>query len=322
MNLNGIHHVTAVSKKIGNNVDFYTRILGLRLVKKSVNQDDVSAYHLFYADKVGSPGTDMTFFDWPQVIPERRGTDSITATAFRVNGRQALEYWIGRLNQHDVQHHGIETFAGRDIIRFEDPEGQRLLLIDDDSATFEGEVWDGSDVPVDYALRGFYAAMLSVPSLDMIASILTDVLDYQQKHDGQYPDGSQITIYETSSGGPGNELWVVEEPDQPIAQLGAGGVHHVAFRVADKEEQRYWHSRIARSGLRVSPFIDRFYFQSIYFRITNGILFEIATDGPGFATDEDLENLGERLALPPFLEDQRERIEAGLKPIVVAQAQV
>jgi glyoxalase family protein len=319
MNLNGIHHVTAVSRQIGHNAYFYTHVLGLRLVKKSVNQDDVSAYHLFYADKLGSPGTDMTFFDWPQVIADRRGTDSIVATAFRVNGREALEYWAHRLVEHGVQHHGIESFAERAVLRFEDPEGQRLLLVDDEGAPFEGEVWDGSDVPVEYALCGFYAVMLSTPRLDWIDPILTEALAFRQTRHAQYPGGGEVLIYDAGEGGPGRELWLVEEPDKPIARLGAGGVHHVAFRVADEEEQRFWHERISRAGLRVSPFIDRFYFRSIYFRISNGILFEIATDGPGFATDEDLDALGETLALPPFLESRREQIEAGLRPIVIPE---
>lgn len=319
MELNGIHHVTAVSGQIGRNVDFYTRVLGLRLVKKSVNQDDVSAYHLFYADKVGSPGTDMTFFDWPGAGPDRRGTDSIVTTAFRVDGRAALDYWIARLESEGVTHHGIESFAGRDVLRFEDPEGQRLVLVDDGGASYEGEIWDGAGVPVAHALRGFYAVMLSVPRLDRVDPILTEVLQFRPTRRADYPTGAQVAIYEMGAGGPGREVWVVEEPDAPVAWLGAGGVHHVAFRVADGDEQRYWHERTARVGLRVSPVIDRFYFQSIYFRISNGILFEIATDGPGFAADEDPDALGETLALPPFLEPQREQIEAGLKPIVVPQ---
>ncbi len=320
MNLNGIHHVTAISRQIGHNVDFYTRVLGLRLVKKSVNQDDVSAYHLFYADKLGSPGTDITFFDWPQIIQDRRGTDSVVTTVFRANGRAALEYWARRLAQHGVDHHGIEAIAQREVVRFDDPEGQRLMLVDDEGATFEGETWDGSEVPVEYALRGFYAVMLSTPRLDWLDPILTNVLQFRQTRRAQHPDGAEIIIYETGEGGPGRELWVAEEPEKPVARLGAGGVHHVAFRVADDDQQRDWHARLSQAGLRVSPFIDRFYFRSIYFRISNGILFEIATDGPGFGADEDLDNLGEKLALPPFLEPHREQIEAGLKPIVVVQA--
>jgi len=291
--------------------------LGLRLVKKSVNQDDVSAYHLFYADKVGSPGSDMTFFDWPQAGPVRPGTDAITTTAFRVNGHAALEYWAARLTDSRIKHAGIEQFAEREILRFEDPEGQHLMLIDDQEAAHEGEVWDGSEVPVEHALRGFYAVLLSVPSLAQTNLILTQILQFKQSQHAKLPDGREVTLYSIGDGGPGRELWVVEEAGQGRSWPGAGGVHHVAFRVADADEQAYWRERITGAGLQVSPFIDRYYFRSIYFRISNGILFEIATDGPGFATDEALETLGERLALPPFLEPQREQIEAGLKPIEV-----
>jgi glyoxalase family protein len=319
MQLNGIHHVTAVTAQIGRNVDFYTRLLGLRLVKKSVNQDDTSAYHLFYADKVGSPGTDMTFFDWPRAGADRRGTDSIVATVFRVNGREALNYWVERLDAHNVRHHGLEQFAGRDILRFEDFEGQRLILMDDEGTPYDGEIWDGSGVPAGYALRGFYAAMLSIPKLEYIEPILTQVLAFRESGRHAHPDprGPEVVIFTTGEGGPGRELWVIEEPDQPQAFSGAGSVHHVAFRVANEAEQSYWRQRIAVSRLPVSQMIDRYYFKSIYFRISNGILFEIATDEPGFTADEPLETLGERLALPPFLEPRRAQIEAGLKPIRV-----
>src|SRR5215207_2678673 len=150
MELHGIHHVTAVTGEVKHNVDFYTKLLGLRLVKKSVNQDDTSAYHLFYADKLGTPGTDMTFFDWPQTPPDVRGTDSIVNTMFRVNGLAALEYWVARFDANNVKHRGLETFAGRAVLRFEDPEGQRLMLVDDQGAAFEGEAWDGANIPVEY----------------------------------------------------------------------------------------------------------------------------------------------------------------------------
>ena len=318
MDLHGIHHITAVSGKIGQNAHFYTNVLGLRLVKKSVNQDDTSAYHLFYADKVGSPGTDMTFFDWPHVARDVRGTDSIATTAFRVNGRDALNYWQERLEEHGVAHKEIENFAGRDILRFYDPEGQRLMLVDDQGAAYEGEFWEEGGVPEEYANRGFYAVMLSTPRLSNVEPILTQVLQFTELQRADFPDGREVVIYEMGVGGPGREVWVMEEPDANIARMGAGGVHHAAFRVRDSEEQKHWHERITSVGLPVSGFIDRYYFKSIYFRISNGILFEIATDGPGFATDEDLESLGERLALPPFLEPHREQIEAGLKPIEVA----
>ncbi|NDJ52171.1 MAG: ring-cleaving dioxygenase [Chloroflexi bacterium] len=315
MDLGGIHHVTAVSGHIAENVDFYTKTLGMRLVKKSVNQDDVSAYHLFYADKVGSPGTDMTFFDWPHIGTERRGTDSIVATAFRVKGSEALAYWKARFDELEVAHDGIETFDGRGVLRFEDPEGQRLLLVDDQGEAYEGEVWDGSDVSPEFAIRGFYAVMLSVINLEQMAPLFTQLLNFREARRSSDAAGREVVIYHIGAGGPGRELWVIVEPDKARAQLGAGGVHHVAFRVADDGEQQSWRNRLTEIGLPVSGFIDRYYFRSIYFRISNGILFEIATDGPGFTADEDLETLGEKLALPPFLEPQRERIEAGLKPI-------
>lgn len=320
MNLHGIHHVTAVSAKIGQNAAFYTQTLGLRLVKKSVNQDDVKAYHLFYADKLGTPGTDMTFFDWSNIGMEQRGTDSIILTAFRVKGRDALDYWAGRLRERGVEHGGVETFDGRAALRFDDPEGQRLMLVDDGGAAYEGEVWDGAGVPVGYAIRGFYASMLSVPALRRVEPILTHVLNFSEARRVTNADGRLIVIYSMGEGGPGRELWVIEEPTAPHAYPGAGGVHHIAFRVADKGEQVAWRERIANAGLPVSGYIDRYYFESIYFRISNGILFEIATDGPGFATDEDPATLGKRLALPPFLEPRRAQIEAGLKPIVVPTA--
>jgi glyoxalase family protein len=315
MNLNGIHHVTAVTAKIGENAHFYTHVLGLRLVKKSVNQDDVTAYHLFYADKIGSPGSDMTFFDWPMAGQDRRGTDSIVTTAFRVNGREALDYWSQRLQAYGVKHQGLDRFAGRDVLRFEDGEGQRLMLVDDQGADYQGELWDQTEVPVEHALRGFYAVMLSVPQLHQVEPVLSQVLQFTESERADFPGGRETVIYEMGEGGPGREVWVVEEPDTPLARLGAGGVHHVAYRVAGVAEQEAWHGRLRSVGVPVSGLIDRYYFQSIYFRISNGILFEIATDGPGFTADEDPERLGETLALPPFLEPRRTQIEAGLKPI-------
>ncbi len=319
MQLHGVHHVTAVTAKVGQNVSFYTGILGLRLVKKSVNQDDVSAYHLFYADKLGTPGTDMTFFDWAQIGANRPGTDSISNTLFRVNGRDALDYWSNRLDAHDVRHDAITSFAGRDILRFEDFEGQRLTLVDDGGAPFEGEVWDGAGIPEVFALRGFYGVALSTPRLALLAPILTEALGWEEARRETNADGETLVVYAMDGGGAGREVFVTEQPGARPAMLGAGGVHHAAFRVRDDSEQRAWRQRLVSAGLGVSQLIDRFYFRSIYFRVSNGILFEIATDGPGFAADEPLETLGEKLALPPFLEPYRDQIEAGLKPIVPAQ---
>src|SRR5579864_7999473 len=180
MRLEGIHHITAITADARRNLEFYTHVLGLRLVKKSVNQDDPSVYHLFYADKVGTPGTDMTFFDWASIPKNVRGTDSIANTLFRVNGTEALDYWLHRFDELHVAHQPLQTFAGRRILRFEDPEGQCLTLADDRNAPFEGEVWDGAGIPSAYAIRGFYGVMLSVPELAPINHILTNVLGFTE----------------------------------------------------------------------------------------------------------------------------------------------
>lgn len=317
MQLHGIHHVTAVTANAKANLDFYTRILGLRLVKKTVNQDDVSAYHLFYADKLGTPGTDMTFFDWPMVARDRHGADSIASTLFRVNGVDGLAYWVARFDALGVPHHGIETVAGRAQLRFEDPEGQRLTLVDDGGAPYEGEAWDGSDVPAGFALRGFYGVVLTIPTLEQIQPFLEQLLGFTRGESYPNPaDPSQtVTIYTMDGGGPGKEVHIVEMPGQPMARLGRGGVHHVAFRLRDDAEQAYWRETLLRLGVPNSGVVDRYYFRSLYFRISNGILFELATDEPGFAVDEPLETMGQALALPPFLEPRRAQIEAGLKPL-------
>jgi glyoxalase family protein len=317
MQLTGLHHITAVSASIADNLDFYTQILGLRLVKKSVNQDDVSAYHLFYADKLGSPGTDMTFFDWPHIGPNARGTDSIAGTAFRVASQTGLDFWSQRFEEFGIQQDEITEFAGRQLLPFEDPEGQQLYLVNDQGAAFEGEIWSRPDIPDEYALRGFYSVILSVPSINQLATIFKDILNYEEVDRAQWIDQqSNAVIYTTiQNGGAGTEVWLLEQPQLGRARLGAGGTHHVAFRVADFETQKKWHSHLTESGLYVSGLIDRFWFRSIYFRVSNGILFEIATDGPGFAVDEAPDSLGETLVLPPFLEGRRQEIEAGLIPI-------
>ena len=317
MQLTGIHHVTAVSAKIAGNVDFYTNVLGLRLVKKSVNQDDVSAYHLFYADKLGSPGTDMTFFDWPHTGPNLRGTDSIAGTAFRVNGRPALEFWARRFAEKGIKQDEITEFAGRQLLPFEDPEGQQLYLVDDRGVGIEGEIWSRPDIPDEFALRGFFSVVLSIPSLKQLESIFKGMLNFEETARARWIDKqSGAAVFTTlHNGSAGSEVWLLEQPHLERARLGAGGTHHVAFRVPDFETQKKWHAHLSQAGIRVSGLIDRFWFRSIYFRVSNSILFEIATDGPGFAIDEDLDTLGEKLVLPPFLEDRRQEIEAGLTPI-------
>ncbi len=316
MELGGIHHVTAVTGDASRNVAFYTQALSMRLVKKTVNQDDVSAYHLFYADGAGSPGTDMTFFDWPQAGPTRSGVGTTATTALRVPGRAALDWWAERLDTYGIPHSGVTTPDGRARIAFADPEGQSLALVDDGGAPFDGAPWTESPVPPEMQIRGFDSVSLAVRTLAPTARVLTDVLGFHQTGEHAGGDGAgRVAVFETGTGGPGATVYVAEQPGVPYAHVGIGGVHHVAFRTPDDVEHRAWRERIAAAGLRVTPEIDRFYFHSIYFREPGGILFEIATDGPGFATDEPVESLGASLALPPFLEGQRAAIEAGLQPI-------
>ena len=313
MALTGIHHLTAITADAARNRRFYTETLGLRLVKKTVNQDDVSAYHLFYADALGSPGTDITFFDWP-VPPERRGTHSIARTGMRVAGEGTLEWWKSRLDELGVSHGEIAERDGRATLDLEDFEGQRLSLVDDGG---EGEAhpWEKSPVPAERQIRGLGPVTISVPMLDVTDVILTELMEMRRAREYRTPGATTPThVYQMHGEGPGAELHVAVQPDLPPARQGAGGVHHVAFRIADAEYE-HWAGRLRQMRVPNSGPVDRFYFRSLYFREPNGILFELATEGPGFSADEPLDSLGESLSLPPFLEVRRAEIEAGLKPI-------
>ncbi|GJD34335.1 ring-cleaving dioxygenase [Methylobacterium aerolatum] len=311
MQLTGIHHLTAVTARAAENLAFYTRVLGLRLVKKTVNQDDVSAYHLFYADGLASPGSDITFFDWP-AAPERRGANSISLTHLRVAG--GLEAWCERLDRAGVRRGEPETRDGRATLAFEDPEGQRLALVDDGGAG-EAHPWDRSPVPAAEQIRGLGPIRLSVPQPERTAAVLSEVLGMRRERAFDAPEG-RIEVFAMGPGGPAAEIQLHADASAP-ARAGAGGVHHVAFRIPDADYGA-WAERLRSRRMPSSGPVDRYYFRSLYFREPNGILFEIATDGPGFASDEPLETLGERLALPPFLEPRRAEIEAGLKPLGIA----
>ncbi len=314
MELTGLHHVTAVTRAAAANVKFYTQVLGMRLVKKTVNQDDVSAYHLFYGDSEGHAGTEMTFFDWRQAAPNRDGVGAVSATALRVSTPEALAWWQARFDELGVPPGEIMEVAGRQTLRFTDPEGQALSLVADGGAA-GSTPWDKSAVPVEQGIRGLDGVTLTVTRLAPTADVLVQTLGFRQTREYHVEGEHLITIFETGAGGPGTEVHVAERPDLSPVRPGAGGVHHVAFRTPNGTEQQEWRRRLVRAGLPVSEQIDRYYFQSLYFREPNGILFEIATDGPGFATDEDPARLGERLALPPFLEARRAQIEAGLLPL-------
>jgi glyoxalase family protein len=314
MQLTGIHHLTAISAKPRDNLAFYRGMLGMRLVKKTVNQDDVSAYHLFYADGKANPGTDLTFFDFP-AAPERRGANSISRTGLRVGGEKSLGYWRDRLRKAGGHTGDVMEVDGRLTLPFEDGEGQRLVLVDD-GGKGEASPWEKSNVPAEYQIRGLGPIVLTVHDPARLEQVLTGVMNMRKVRDYATPHAhAPIHVFAMGEGGPAAELHVVEQKDAPAARQGAGGVHHVAFRTPDDTQYEAWSQRLNELGVPNSGAIDRFYFRSLYFREPNGILFEIATDGPGFATDEPMETLGEKLALPPFLEPRRAEIEAGLKPL-------
>ena len=314
MELEGIHHLTAVSAKIRDNHHFYTKTMGMRLVKRSVNQDDVSAYHLFYADALGTPGTDLTFFDWP-VPPERRGTRSIVRTHLRVDGLDALEFWRQNLGEKLVKMGEIAERDGRLALDLEDFEGQRLTLVDD-KGSGDAHPWERSPVPVEHQIRGLGPIMLSVPVLRTTDALLQKVLNMRPVREYPHPEnaGHTVHVYEMGPGGPAAELHVAVQPDLKPTQPGAGGVHHVAFRTPDADYDA-WADRLESLGVPNSGKVDRYWFRSLYVREPNGVLFEIATDGPGFGIDEDPSKLGEELVLPSFLEPHRESIVANLEKL-------
>ena len=315
LTLTGLHHLTAVTARASDNHRFYTQTLGMRLVKKTVNQDDTSAYHLFFGDGAATAGSDITFFDWP-VGPEQRGSHSVVRTGLRVAGQGTLAYWERRLKAANLPVDPIADRNGRPSLAFEDFEGQRLVLVDD-GGTGEAFPWDQSPVPPEHQIRGLGPMTLSVPRIAKTERVLTEVMNMRKEP--VYPDpavsGRKVQVFAMGPGGAACELHVIEEPAAPIATQGAGAVHHVAFRTPDRASLTAWTERLSGLGFRSSGEVERYYFRSLYFREPNGILFEIATDGPGFTADEPLETLGEKLSLPPFLEPKRAAIEARLKPV-------
>lgn len=317
--IKGHHHVSAITANARKNLDFYTGVLGMRLVKKTVNQDDPSVYHLFYADERGNPGTDFTFFEIPPAARTHYGTNSISMTSLRVKDDQALAYWEDRFRQLGVDHESISVFTGRASISFRDPEGQRLMLVSDEENTgvSGGIPWEKASVPARFGITGLGPVQLTVSRSERTARVLTEILGYRETR--SFPstvDGQEdIRVFETGEGGTGSEIFLEERKDLPGERPGRGSVHHLALRVEDEAELRKWMERIDKSGYANSGFVDRYYFKSLYFRDPNGILFELATDGPGFDQDEGLESLGESLALPPHLEPRRNEIEQSLKPL-------
>ncbi|GEN86099.1 ring-cleaving dioxygenase [Oceanobacillus sojae] len=306
----GHHHISMVTKNANENNRFYREVLGLRRVKMTVNQDDPSMYHLFYGDKTGSPGTELTFFEIPMVGHTHRGTNAITRIGLLVPSEESLHYWEERFDKNNVLHSGITTYANRTAMKFEDPEGlQMVLLVADGEKIDHWETWEKSDVPAKHQIQGMGSVEITVRRLDKLASTLTDMLDYTEVSRNE-----REAIFQSVPGQVFGEI-VVKYLEGPSERPGRGSIHHLAIRVKNEEELRFWDEQVKERGFHSSGIVDRFYFKSLYFRESNGILFEIATDGPGFTVDGDVEHLGEKLDLPPFLEERRTEIKAKLTPI-------
>ncbi|MEA3322452.1 MAG: ring-cleaving dioxygenase [Bacillota bacterium] len=321
MQLLGLHHVSLLTAKAEKNYHFFTEVLGMRLVKKTVNQDNTSSYHLFYGDAEGNPGTEITFFDIPGLGRTHEGVSSISSTSLRVATTESLRFWQQRFQTFNIKQEEIKQRADRDTLAFEDYEGTKLLLVADngENGVPAGVPWEKKDIPTEHAIIGLGPVTLTVKSALPTTSILTNVLGFQ--HKGSYPslkgDFPAIEVYTTGAGGPGAEVHIETRPDLPPERIGRGGVHHVAFRVPNKEEFQKWVQRVRETRLPNSGEVERYYFKALYFREPNGILFELSTDTPGFSADEPLETMGEKLALPPFLEPKREEIEANLRPLEI-----
>ena len=305
----GIHHVTAIAGEPQQNVDFYAGLLGLRMVKKTVNFDDPETYHLYYADGAGTPGGIMTFFPWPTAPRGRIGAGQLAVTSFSVPAA-SLGYWTERLVQEGARFEKPEEIFGETVLRISDPDGLRLELVASTEESREG--WAGGPAPAEHAVRGFHHVTLVVADPSRTAKLMADSLGFRQtgKAEGR-------TRYEAGEGGPGNAVDLADGTGFPRGTTGVGTVHHIAFRVPDEEAQLELREEIAALGYNVTPVMDRNYFRSIYFREPGGVLFEIATDPPGFAVDEEPEHLGENLKLPPWLEPQRDRLEDALPPLRV-----
>jgi glyoxalase family protein len=297
MKLEGIHHITAITADAPRNVDFYARVLGLRLVKKTVNQDQPDVYHLFYADEEGSPGSDLTFFEFPDAAVGRAGAGMVHRIVWRVGSTEALDFWAERLAEANYESQRVD-----DRLRFSDFEGleHELAVVETPDEPLTA---DHPEVPRELALQGFHAVRAYTEDPEWSRGLFEEALAFEPVDDGWEARGDR-------RGG----FYAYDEAPEAVGFQGAGTVHHVAW-ASQMDDHERWRERVLEGGARPTPVIDRFWFRSIYFREPSGVLFEIATLGPGFAVDEDPEHLGEKLVLPPFLEDRRAQIEAQLTPI-------
>ncbi|MFC0301217.1 ring-cleaving dioxygenase [Virgibacillus soli] len=308
----GHHHISMLTKNAKENHFFYHKILGLRRVKMTVNQDDPSMYHLFYGDRTGSPGTELSFFEMPYIGQTYRGTNAITQIGLLVPSHESLLYWKNRFEKFHVSHSNITTYADRPALHFEDTEGLRMvLLVANGEKVAHWEAWEHAIIPVEHQIQGMGTIEITVRRLNKLARTLKEVLGYTEVSRTE-----EAAIFQSVTGEVFGEI-VIKSMDGPIEKPGRGSIHHVAIRARNKDELIDWDERIRKRGFQSSGIIDRFYFHSLYFRESNGILFEIATDGPGFTVDAKIEDLGTKLTLPPFLEGRRAEIEANLSPLGV-----
>ncbi|WP_067837879.1 ring-cleaving dioxygenase [Amphibacillus sediminis] len=310
--LKGIHHVTAITSSAEKNYQFFTFVLGMRLVKKTVNQDDIQTYHLFFADDQGNPGTDMTFFDFPGIPKGTHGTNEIHRTAFRVPNDAALDYWSNRFDRLEVKHGGVEEQFGKKVINFVDFDDQKYQLISDQTnvGVEAGIPWQNGPVPLQYAITGLGPIHIRISQFDYFKKVLEQVLQFKQ-----IDQNGNSYLFEVGQGGNGAQVIVEHNTVLPEGRQGYGTIHHVAFRVHDRSALEQWIDYLPKFGFQTSGYVDRFFFESLYARVAPQILFEWATDGPGFMGDEPYETLGEKLSLPPFLEPKREQIESMVRPI-------
>ncbi|HBS46774.1 MAG TPA: ring-cleaving dioxygenase [Paenibacillus sp.] len=311
-NLKGIHHVTAITSSAEKNYEFFTYVLGMRLVKKTVNQDDIQTYHLFFADDKGSAGTDMTFFDFPNIPKGVHGTNEIAKTSFRVPTDAALDYWVKRFDRLNVNHTGIKEQFGKKTLSFVDFDDQQYQLISDEfnEGVASGTPWQKGPIPLEFAITGLGPIFVRIADFSYFKEMLERVMLFKEiGQEGAY------YLFEVGEGGNGAQIIVEHNEDLPNSRQGCGTVHHAAFRVEDRAMLDEWTKHFEDFGFRTSGYVDRHFFESLYTRVAPQILFELATDGPGFMGDEEYETVGEKLSLPPFLEPKREQIEKLVRPI-------
>jgi glyoxalase family protein len=309
----GLHHVTAIASDPQRNADFYARTLGLRLIKQTVNFDAPDVYHLYYGDGKGTPGTVMTFFPWPGTPRGRRGTGQATTTSFSVP-EGSLGWWQQRLAALGVETPAVEDRGTEEALAFEDPDGLLIELVAH-AGTDPDVPWEGSEVPGEHQIRAFHSVTLTESGRAPTSELLTGLLGFELLE--ERPDRHR---YGVDGGGPGKQLDVLFRPEEPPGLVANGTVHHIAWRAPDDPTEERWRAELVDAGVSVTPIIDRQYFHSIYFREPGGVLFEIATDNPGFDTDEPLLELGRKLQLPPWLEPNREQIQAALPKLELPDA--